>query len=83
MTLREFLRKFNSFGTNITDLVIKKNGKNVYSTRIGDERGIKPEYLETNVKGFTFPKSTQVLYVILENTESESYDNLNLIKRRK
>ena len=62
---------FYPLGADIESLSIWRNGKCVFSTIIGDERGIKSEYMNSEVFRFTFPKRKHALYVILKNTENE------------
>lgn len=64
MNLIEFLNMFYQLGTDIDRIVLWQNGK-----CLGDTRYIRPEYRETEVKKFCFPKRTHALYVILENKE--------------
>jgi hypothetical protein len=60
---REALRQ------DIDRIVLWQNGKCLGEKAVGDTRYIRPEYRETEVKKFSFPKRTHALYVILENKE--------------
>lgn len=71
MKLIEFWNMFYSFGSDITDLVIWRNGKCLGEHSIGDTRYIRPEYMEAKVVKFSFPKRTHRLYVILEGDEEK------------
>lgn len=69
MNLIEFLNMFYQLGTGIDRIVLWQNGKCLGEKAVGDTRYIRPEYRETEVKKFSFPKRTHALYVILENKE--------------
>lgn len=69
MKLSDFLNMFYSLGTNITKLVLWKNGKCIGDKDIGDTRFIKPEYMNAKVKKFTIPKGSHALVVILDDEE--------------
>lgn len=69
MNLIEFLNMFYQLGTGIDRIVLWQNGKCLGEKAVGDIRYIRPEYRETEVKKFYFPKRTHALYVILENKE--------------
>lgn len=69
MILIEFLDMFYQLGTDINRVMLWQNGKCLGDKAIGDTRYICPEYRETKVKKFTFPKKSHALYVILENKD--------------
>lgn len=66
MNLIEFLNMFYQLGTDISRVVVLRNGRCICEKAVGDTRYIRQEYREAKVKNFTFPKGTHALYVILE-----------------
>jgi hypothetical protein len=66
MKLIEFLNMFYQLGTDISRVVVLRNGRCICEKAVGDTRYIRQEYREAKVKNFTFPKGTHALYVILE-----------------
>lgn len=69
MKLIDFLNMFYSFGTDLTKLVLWRNGKCLGDKDIGDLRFIKPEYMNAKVQRFAVPKRSHTLVVILEDEE--------------
>ena len=69
MKLIDFLKMFYLLGTDVTRLVLWKNGKCLGENSIGDTRFIKPEHRNAKVKGFTVPKRSHALFIILEEEE--------------
>lgn len=69
MTLIKFLNMFYQLSTDINRIVLWQNGKCLGIQAVGDTRYIRPEYRETKVKKFTFPKKSHALYIILENKD--------------
>lgn len=69
MSLTDFLKMFYSLGTDITRLVLWRDGKCLGEHNVGDTRYIRPEYRNAKVQMFSVPKRTHALLVVLADKE--------------